>query len=123
MANGISNLFTDKIFPAAAPDNQTENGNLKTLLFSPPAIKGEADAAVNHITEQFVARQTSTSQTAAVTRADEETQKTVNDFLNEVLRRQPVAVNDQNADKVRLTMKVGKPSQEATREDYNLAFR
>jgi hypothetical protein len=32
MANGIGNLFTVKIFPAIAPDNQTANNNLKALL-------------------------------------------------------------------------------------------
>ncbi|MBA4124430.1 MAG: hypothetical protein H0X72_18460 [Acidobacteria bacterium] len=93
------------------------------MLFSPPVTKGEANTALNHITGQFIARQTLTSDTAAVKGAGDETQKTVGDFLNEVLRQQPIAVNDQNTDKVRLPMKVGKPSQETTREDYNLAFR
>ncbi len=74
MANGISNFLTNKIFPADAPNNQTENSNLKTLLSS-PTTRGEANTALNHITEQFVARQTPTSQTAAVERAGDETKK------------------------------------------------
>ena len=61
MANGISNFLTNKIFPAATPDNQTANGNLKTLLFSPTTTRGEANAAFNHITGQVGARQTSAS--------------------------------------------------------------
>jgi hypothetical protein len=89
MANGINSFLTNKIFPAAAHDNQTENSNLKALLFSPPVTKGEANAALNHITGQFIARQTLASDIAAVKGAGDETQKTVGDFHKEVLKQQP----------------------------------
>lgn len=85
MANGIINTLNDKIFPAAAPGNQTGKDNLQALLFAPPVTKGEADAALNHITGQFVARQTSASQTVAVQKTgDDETKKTVSDFYQAV---------------------------------------
>lgn len=62
MAKGIVSILTDKIFPATAPaGNQNEKSNLKTLLFSQPITKGDADAAVNHITGKFVERQNSAS--------------------------------------------------------------
>lgn len=50
-------------------------------------------------------------------------EKTPADFLREIMAQQPVAVDDQNAAKVRLTMKLDKSPEMATREDYNLAFR
>ncbi len=122
MANSISNFFTDKIFPAAAPDNQTANGNLKTLLFSPPATGGEANAALNHITGQVIARQPSVSQTVIGKReGDEETQKTVVDFYKEILKQQPFDAENLAKKKVSVKLEIGKPAAQMSLSDYEMA--
>ncbi len=120
MANGINNFLTNKIFPATAPDNQTENGNLKALLFSPTAAKSEADTAVNHITGQFVARQTSASQAAIVKKADDETKKTVGDFYKEVLEQQSFDAENLAKKKVSGMLDTKKPAGEMTLADYEM---
>lgn len=92
MANGIASIPADKNFPSSAPGNQSENSNLKTPLFSQPMSRGEADAALNHITGRFVERQTSASQTAVIKKlGDDEPPppKTVVDFYKKVLQEQP----------------------------------
>ncbi|MDQ3063403.1 MAG: hypothetical protein M3R14_11185 [Acidobacteriota bacterium] len=122
MANGISNFLTNKIFPAAAPDNQTENGNLKALLFSPPATGGEANAALNHITGQVIARQPSASQTVIVKReGDEETQKTIVDFYKEVLNQQPFDAENLAKKKVSVMLETKKPAAQMSLSDYEMA--
>jgi hypothetical protein len=122
MANGISNFLTNKIFPAAAPDNQTENGNLKALPFSPPATGGEANTALNHITGQVVARQPSVSQTVIGKReGDEETKKTVVDFYKEVLEQQPFDAENLAKKKVSVKLETGKPAAEMSLSDYEMA--
>ncbi|MDQ3747866.1 MAG: hypothetical protein M3367_02455 [Acidobacteriota bacterium] len=121
MANNTDNLLIGKIFPAIAPDNQTANGNLKTLLFSPPTTRGEANAALNHITGQFIARQTSVSQTAVVKRADEETQKTVGDFYKEILEQQPFDAENLAKKKVSVMLDTKMPVREMTLADYEMA--
>lgn len=79
--------------------------------------------AQNEEAIQFLNNRTSANR--ITTSRDDETRKelTTADFLREVLKRQPVAVNDENAAKVQLTMKVSKSPQATTRDDYNLAFR
>ncbi len=122
MANGINNFLTNKIFPAAAPDNQTENGNLKALLFSPPATGGEANAALNHITGQVIARQPSASQTVIVKReGDEETQKTIVDFYKEVLNQQPFDAENLAKKKVSVMLETKKPAAQMSLSDYEMA--
>jgi hypothetical protein len=121
MAKGIINILTDKIFPAAAPDNQTKNSNLKALLFSPPITKGEADAALNHITGKFVERQTAASQTEAVKNSDDETQKTIVDFYKEVLAQQPFDAKNLAKKKLSVVLEAKKPAEQMTLADYEMA--
>ncbi|MDQ3323700.1 MAG: hypothetical protein M3525_14890 [Acidobacteriota bacterium] len=126
MANGIVNILTEKIFPSNAPGNQTESGNLKALLFSPPITKGEADAALNQITGQFIAGQDSAGKiSAAANPVDDNAapKKTVGDFLAEIMRRQPVKTNDDNQSKIQIPMRPDKSPERMTRADYTRAFR
>ncbi len=110
MAKGIVNILTGKIFPSSAPaGNQTENHSLKSLLFSQPTSRGDADAALNHITGKFVERQTTASQTAAVKKSDDDDeppQKTVVDFYKKVLEEQPFDADILSKKKVSVVLRL-----------------
>lgn len=122
MAKGIFNIVADKIFPATAPGgNQTENPNLKTSLFSQPITRGDADAALNHITGQFVARQNPTSQTAAVNRDGDDNQKTVTDFLRRIQSTQPFDEAALSKKKEHVELKLSKPPEQLSVADYDAA--
>ncbi len=121
MAKGIAGILTDKIFPTVAPGNQTGRDNLKTLLFSPPITKGEADAALNHITGKFVERQTAASQTVTVKNSDDQKQKTVTDFYKEVLEKQPFDAESLAKKKLNVVLEAKKPAAEMTLADYEMA--
>ncbi len=117
MANGIADIFKDKIFPTDETRNQTENGALKESLFSPPITKRQADAALNHITGQFVTQQNSANRATAESSIDD-TKKTASDFFIEILERQPLDYDKLAKQPVSVVMKATKPVAEMTLADY-----
>lgn len=123
MAKGIFNIVADKIFPPPAPGsgNQTENNSLRPLLFSQPITKGDAGAALNHITGQFVARQNPTGQTAAVNSDATDNQKTVADFLREIQNSQPFDEAALSKKKEHVELKLSKPPGQLSVADYDAA--
>lgn len=122
MANGGIGKFTDKIFSAIAPDNQTGNNNLKVAPSSPPADQGEANTALNYVTGQVAAQRNSASQAAAVKdESDVETRKTVVDFYKEVLERQPFDAENLAKKKVSIVLDTKKPAAQMSLADYDLA--
>lgn len=48
---------------------------------------------------------------------------TAQDFLQKVLKEQPIKIDDQNKSKIQTVMKPDKKPSEMTRDDYNIAFR
>ena len=50
-------------------------------------------------------------------------EKTPQDFLREVLKNQPVSIDDNNKSKIKLVMKADKKAAEMAFGDYNMAFR
>jgi hypothetical protein len=122
MAKDIINLFTDRIFPATTPGSQTENRSLKSLLFSQPSNKGEAEAAINHITGKFVEQQNSVRRTATIKNlGDDEPQKTVSDFYKEVLEKQPFDAENLAKKKISIVLEAKKPATQMTITDYDMA--
>lgn len=125
MAKGIVNILTDKIFPTTTPaGNQTKNHSLKSLLFSPPISRGDADAALNHITGKFIERQTRASRNVAVKKSgdgDEPPQKTVVDFYKKVLEEQPFDHESLSKKKVSVVLNAKKPAAQMTLADYDMA--
>jgi A nuclease of the HNH/ENDO VII superfamily with conserved WHH len=57
---------------------------------------------------------------------DDETKpakKTADDFLKEVLQKQPIKINDNNAKKELIAMKADKSADKMTKDDYDMSFR
>lgn len=123
MAKGVLNIITDKIFPATAPGNQTENNSLKSLLFSQPITKGDADESLNHIAGKFVEQQTSARRTTVAVKSsgDDEPQKTVSNFYKEILEKQPFDAESLSKKKISVVLETKKPAAEMTLADYNTA--
>lgn len=106
------------ISPAPELNQSTEVSQSDSSVKSLPS---NTDAQ-NEEAIQFLNNRTSATRISA-SRDETKKELTTADFLREVLKQQPVAINDENAAKVQLTMKVSKSPQSATRDDYNLAFR
>lgn len=102
--------------------NQTSNPSAEKILNvqadnskNPPALptynEQNSELAINSVTGKI--------------RVDDELKrdKTPADFLQKVLKEQPVLISDENASKVSTVMKMDKKPAEMSRDDYNLAFR
>lgn len=122
IGNGISGIFGEKNSAANGLNKQTGRRTLKELLFSPPLTIGEADTALGHVTKQFVDQQNSSNQTAAVKNSlDGNTEKTLADFFDEILKTQPLDAEKLAKKKLAVILETTKPAEQMSLADYERA--
>ena len=89
---------------------------LNSLSNKMPGAKGESNTLLSLKTRSVLINNLSD-------KASDPPEKTPRVLLDEILQKQPVTVKDENAAKVKTTMKAGKSPDAMTGDDYRNAFR